>query len=713
VKNLIRTPKCAIAGRVTTVTHRPSVRSDARVTRHGLLAASLLFAVGSAASANIVTFDSSASPTGTFYSPATGAFPGGVIFTEDGIQVSLLNFTLFGGGFSAFVEASIDAPGFHPFATNAMRYNNIQGRFDLTALPYSPRKVTIDFVNFGGGINLGVNGTYLELNDITLAPPTIAGVNVSVTGGALNTPGRVTFTSTSRIRSVQIGGQELWIENVNAPPPPGCPIVKNAVTHDTPATPGGTGYPGTFYPPGSFLFTEDGIDVGMDTFTFLGGGSFYNFAYIESTPANPFPTNSMGLNNVRLIYDFSRLPALPTEVRFDYRDLGGSENLGVNGVHIPLSNINLAPAIINGVNVAVTGGVGSALGTVRFTSPTGIKSIEVGGQELFIDNIRVPGTCPPSPAPASQWDFDTPADPVRASFGSGVLSFWDRPVVGTPGKAQSRSAIGTTTDFGIPDINGQVATVLQIPAFSGDEGLTVNPNVTSNSDGRFVNQYSLVFDIFIKPEDTISGWFPLHNTNCCNDDDADLFLDLVDKSFGIGDTGATPAGSFTPGQWQRLAAVYDLSSITGPNVSYYIDGVPLLDFRRPGLLDQRLSLYSLTDADPNDTFHLFTEPTGFFTSPAYINSVYFVDRALTPAEVGCLGSARASGIGNPIVPCPTTCPCSADFDASGGTPDAGDIDAFFAAWLAGDATADADCSGGTPDAGDIDVFFEQWLAGGC
>jgi hypothetical protein len=57
--------------------------------------------------------------------------------------------------------------------------------------------------------------------------------------------------------------------------------------------------------------------------------------------------------------------------------------------------------------------------------------------------------------------------------------------------------------------------------------------------------------------------------------------------------------------------------------------------------------------------------------------------------------------------------CAADFDGSGGTPDAGDIDAFFIAWLAGDPTADTDCSGGTPDAGDIDVFFFVWLAGGC
>jgi hypothetical protein len=61
----------------------------------------------------------------------------------------------------------------------------------------------------------------------------------------------------------------------------------------------------------------------------------------------------------------------------------------------------------------------------------------------------------------------------------------------------------------------------------------------------------------------------------------------------------------------------------------------------------------------------------------------------------------------------TACPCRADFDQSGGTPDVGDIDAFFRAWVAGDATADVECSGGTPDLEDINAFFARWLAGGC
>jgi head-tail adaptor len=65
-----------------------------------------------------------------------------------------------------------------------------------------------------------------------------------------------------------------------------------------------------------------------------------------------------------------------------------------------------------------------------------------------------------------------------------------------------------------------------------------------------------------------------------------------------------------------------------------------------------------------------------------------------------------------FVVCPYgTCP--ADYDASGGTPDTTDIDAFFTDWLTGEECADADCSGGTPDSSDITAFFNAWLAGGC
>ena len=64
-----------------------------------------------------------------------------------------------------------------------------------------------------------------------------------------------------------------------------------------------------------------------------------------------------------------------------------------------------------------------------------------------------------------------------------------------------------------------------------------------------------------------------------------------------------------------------------------------------------------------------------------------------------------------IVPVGSGTPCYADFDQSGGV-DGSDVDAFFAAWVNGDAAADVDQSGGI-DGADVDLFFVQWSNGGC
>jgi hypothetical protein len=61
----------------------------------------------------------------------------------------------------------------------------------------------------------------------------------------------------------------------------------------------------------------------------------------------------------------------------------------------------------------------------------------------------------------------------------------------------------------------------------------------------------------------------------------------------------------------------------------------------------------------------------------------------------------------------TNCPCIADADLSGGTPDVEDINFFVQQWLAGNMYTDADCSAGTPDTADLETFFAQWLSGGC
>ncbi len=55
--------------------------------------------------------------------------------------------------------------------------------------------------------------------------------------------------------------------------------------------------------------------------------------------------------------------------------------------------------------------------------------------------------------------------------------------------------------------------------------------------------------------------------------------------------------------------------------------------------------------------------------------------------------------------------CHGNYNRDGGF-DGGDIDAFFAAWEAGDPAADVNADGAT-DGGDIGVFFTAWEGGLC
>jgi hypothetical protein len=99
----------------------------------------------------------------------------------------------------------------------------------------------------------------------------------------------------------------------------------------------------------------------------------------------------------------------------------------------------------------------------------------------------------------------------------------------------------------------------------------------------------------------------------------------------------------------------------------------------------------------------------------YLANYLFLDRAMTPAEVGALGGSNAAGILFPELP-PPACAwqiqgCPADYDNSGGI-DGDDVIAFFGEWDAGAECADADESGGI-DGDDVIVFFGLWDAGGC
>jgi hypothetical protein len=260
---------------------------------------------------------------------------------------------------------------------------------------------------------------------------------------------------------------------------------------------------------------------------------------------------------------------------------------------------------------------------------------------------------------ASQWDFD--AGTLATSFGPGTLTFWDDPDGGTPGSTEAATAFGTASAFGIGLIGGMDAHVARIPAYLGTQGLLAFHEAPANGGGAYLNQYTLIFDIYVDAGTfkNGSGWLPLYNTNEANNNDADAYIQF---GSGLGINGEY-GGKFLPDTWTRVAMTFDLADTAGPRFTKYINGSfvgwQILDSG----VDGRWSMFCAGDPDEGigAQFHMFTEPEGLYTSQVYVNSIFFVDRVLDGKVIFELGAPDADGIMGPPAP---ACPCDWNDDTA-------------------------------------------------
>lgn len=149
--------------------------------------------------------------------------------------------------------------------------------------------------------------------------------------------------------------------------------------------------------PGDLIFTEDGINVSVETDL---AGSFNNVVIGGFTDSD-FTTTPVTISNINLGFDFSNLAYDVGKVTFEYLDFGGDENLGVNGSVVELAQLIFAPASLGGASITVTQQQGSFRegyipGTVQVIGA--IESVTVGGQEFGMDNLVAmavpePSTC--------------------------------------------------------------------------------------------------------------------------------------------------------------------------------------------------------------------------------------------------------------------------------------------------------------------------------
>ncbi|HTI71015.1 MAG TPA: hypothetical protein VMF06_13680 [Candidatus Limnocylindria bacterium] len=240
-------------------------------------------------------------------------------------------------------------------------------------------------------------------------------------------------------------------------------------------------------------------------------------------------------------------------------------------------------------------------------------------------------------AVAGQWDFD--AGSLKATIGQD-LAYLDPTYDGPAGSAAAKTEFGTTTSFGIPDINGKPAKVMHVPGdVSPRIGYAMTHGIPPNGGGTKVNQYTLVMDVLVA--ETGPGAAALLRVRPTGADDGDLFWQ--GNNFGQGGGGYNGTGAFTPGVWHRVVAAYD-EAATPPVVTKYVDGIKQDDWTaNQGLDHPRRAL--------NPVAYLFADGT-----PAderremWVNSVQIRPGKLSDAQIVLLGGPDANGIPTSIAP---------------------------------------------------------------
>ena len=281
---------------------------------------------------------------------------------------------------------------------------------------------------------------------------------------------------------------------------------------------------------------------------------------------------------------------------FTYQWRQNGANLpGKTGQTLLIPNVSSSAA--GSYDVVVTGPGGSV------TSPPPAAVITIINPPVFV---------------TGQWDFL--GDNLAATYGND-LQYGDATV-------QSDTTFGTTTSFGIPDINGTPTTVMHFtPSTAQWFGYQMYHGAAPNGGGSYVNQYTLIFDLYY-PANSDGTWRSLWQTDTSDNSDGDLFVGTSD---GLG-ISSVYDGTISAGAWHRIAAAFDLTGPGSPVLAKFVDGVKVGNQTLGAGIDGRWSLdpYALVFADNDGD-----------VAEAYVSSIQFSNGRRPDAFLEALGGPSA------------------------------------------------------------------------
>jgi hypothetical protein len=156
--------------------------------------------------------------------------------------------------------------------------------------------------------------------------------------------------------------------------------------------PAGTRYGTPGQTPGTVVMSQGGARVTVENFSFIGGGGTFNFARVDAATPNFGAGNVLRVNNINLDFDFTAVAPPVKQVVLKFADLGGFENLAVNGSPSPIytGELTAAPspmagAIVTSTTTAVPGGKRGTFAAIELAGTIG--HLRIGGQEFFLDDV--------------------------------------------------------------------------------------------------------------------------------------------------------------------------------------------------------------------------------------------------------------------------------------------------------------------------------------
>jgi hypothetical protein len=146
--------------------------------------------------------------------PLGSVYTTGAAFTEGAVVMKVGAFQWVNGIYTSNGYAEVDGGGLAGGSGQDLRLNNATVSFDFGG-PVNAIKCAVG--EYGGNINLEVNGALWNFDDFSMLPGTsLGGVSVTSTVTPTTFPtgeiGSLELAGT--ITSFSIGGQELWIDDV-------------------------------------------------------------------------------------------------------------------------------------------------------------------------------------------------------------------------------------------------------------------------------------------------------------------------------------------------------------------------------------------------------------------------------------------------------------------------------------------------------------------